>query len=55
MNEYHIVWMIGKTDEGVDMSTGKTYQALNMEVALLAFHQEHPEVNDPLYILKKNQ
>lgn len=53
MNLYHITWMTGKlTDEGVELSTGKTFAAPDMISALIDFQASNPNI-DPLYIVSQ--
>lgn len=51
MKTFHICWLIGKDEQGLDLLTGKTVQAKSMIEALKAFKQEH-EV-EPYYIVEK--
>lgn len=54
MNKYHITWMQSPKENGESISTGKTYNADSMFEALTDFGAEHPEVDEPLYIIKTN-
>lgn len=54
MNKYHITWMQPRKLDGEIISTGKTYEADSMFEALADFGTEHPEVDEPLYIIKTN-
>ena len=53
MKKYHISWLIGKDEQGLDLSTGITVEAESMEEALVAWGMDHPEVVEPLYIAVK--
>ena len=53
MKKYHISWLIGKDEQGLDLSTGITVEAESMEEALVAWGMDHPEIVEPLYIAVK--
>ena len=53
MKKYHISWLIGKDEQGLDLSTGITVEAESMLEALAAWSMAHPEVVEPLYIAVK--
>lgn len=49
---HHITWMIGTTESGEYLCTGKDYPGDKIEDALSAFRKENPGV-EPVYISKK--
>ena len=53
MKKYHISWLIGKDEQGLDLSTGITVEAESMLEALAAWSMAHPEIVEPLYIAVK--
>jgi hypothetical protein len=44
MKTYHICWLIGKDEQGLDLSTGKTYQANSPEEAIAKWRDEFGNV-----------
>ena len=53
MKKYHISWLIGKDEQGLDLSTGITVEAESMLEALAAWSMAHPDIVEPLYIAVK--
>ena len=53
MKKYHISWLIGKDEQGLDLSTGITVEAESMMKALENWHLDNPESVEPLYITIK--
>jgi len=51
MKTYHITWLIGKDQNGLDLLTGITIEAEDMESALHTFKQKHNV--EPYYILTR--
>lgn len=51
MKTYHICWLIGKDEQGLDLLTGITVFAESIENALANFKKEYNV--EPYYITRK--
>ncbi len=51
MKTYHICWLIGKDEQGLDLLTGITVFAESMDEALADFKKEYNV--EPYYITRK--
>lgn len=48
MKKYHISWLIGKDEQGLDLSTGITVEANNMIESHINWHLQHNDCSDEL-------